>query len=427
MLLDTFIHVIDRRSIEEERIRLQGRIQRSSRMEEIGALSSGIAHNFNNILGGILGHVEMMQDSIAVSGDSTRHLVVIRKGAERARDLVRQILAFGRRREIGWRPVRMVELTRETIRLCQASLKSKIELEMTSVPSGVIVTGDAVQLQQVILNLCQNADDAMGGKGCIQVIVETGQTETKSSLMHGELASGGYLRISVVDTGIGMDAGVLDRLFEPFFTTKPDGNGLGLATVRDIVCDHRGGINVASLPGRGSRFEVWLPLSAETALLPAATRSDDGLGRGEAVMLLEPDKDRLLGDEEKLAALGYEAVGFTTAEAAIDACITRSGGFDFVVLGQLGSLAHSLEVANDLRQVLPFTPFIVATTSASGTDPGSLVAAGVSDVVRWPICLEEIAAVLSRLSSRSSRERSRRLRWSVARRSSVSAGSRCRN
>ncbi|WP_375157821.1 ATP-binding protein [Bradyrhizobium sp. RDT46] len=402
MLLDIFIHAIDRRSVEEERVRLHRRVQHASRMEKIGTFTSGIAHNFNNILGGILGHAEMMEELVGGQADKARHLSGMRKSAERGRDLISQILVFGRCREIRRVPVSIVDLIEETISLLQLSLATGVELKMTSSAGDAIVDGEAAQLQQVLMNLCRNAASAMAGTGPIQVDVELRQIASASSLSHDEIEPGDYVRISVVDAGVGMDGTVLDRLFEPFFTTKLDGNGLGLATVREIVREHGGGINVESLPGEGSRFEVWLPASVSTA--PAGPSAKERVkahipGQGEVVMVIGPDKDRLLGEEEKLAALGYEAVGFLTAEAAIQACQACPDRFDFVVVGQLGSLDYSLEVANDLHEALPATPIIVAARSSSDIDADKLLAAGISDVVRWPMLTEEIAAALSQFSN----------------------------
>jgi hypothetical protein len=200
-----------------------------------------------------------------------------------------------------------------------------------------------------------------------------------------------------------MDESVLDRLFEPFFTTRPDGNGLGLATVREIVREHGGGIDVQSRPGEGSRFEIWLPLAASTAPSPEQRSKPHAPGQGEGVMLVASDKERLLGDEEKLAALGYEAVGFATAEAALEACTATPDRFDFVVVGQLGSLVQSLEAARDLHHKLPSRPIILAARVSSEIGPDSLVAAGISDVVRWPILTEEIAIALSQFSQTEAR------------------------
>jgi signal transduction histidine kinase/CheY-like chemotaxis protein len=398
MMLDTFIHAINRRAVEEERARLLRRMQQASRMETIGTFTSGIAHNFNNILGGILGHTEMMEESMEGQDRNMRHLAAVRRSVERARDLISQILVFGRYREALRTPVSIVALARETISLLRVSLAVPVELEMRSIAGDLIVNGEAAQLQQVVMNLCHNAANAMADRGRIELVVELRQNSRASSLSHDEIGPGEYVRISVIDTGVGMDGIVLDQIFEPFFTTRPEGNGLGLATVREIVRDHGGGINVETAPGEGSRFEVWLPVGVSTAPSPRERLKMRTPGRGEVVMLVAPDKDRLLGEEEKLAALGYEAVGFVTAEVAMQACMATPDRFDFVVVGQLGSLAHCLEVASDLHRILPSTPIILAARSSSETDADNLFAAGISDVVHWPIAIEEIAAALTQLS-----------------------------
>lgn len=394
MLLDTFIHAVNRGSVEEERSRLHRRLQHARRMEKIGTFTSGIAHNFNNILGGILGHAEMMEELAAGSGGNSRHLVGIRRSAERARNLIRGILMFGSHREPRRTPVSVVELAKETISLLRASLASQIELEVKSDPSGLIVSGEAAQLQQIFMNLCQNAANAMADRGSIHVILELCASSAANSFGH----VGKYVKISILDTGVGMDATVLDRIFEPFFTTRPDGNGLGLATVREIVRDHGGEINVESALGEGSRFDVWLPAVASTILSPEKCVSVQTGGHGEVVMLVVSDRDRLLGEEEKLAALGYEAVGFATAEAAVQDCKANPNRYDCVVVSQLGTLAQTVELAAELRRALLSTPIVLAAKISSDVRPDDLLAAGISDVVGWPILTGEIAAALSQFS-----------------------------
>ncbi|MET4037873.1 signal transduction histidine kinase/CheY-like chemotaxis protein [Bradyrhizobium sp. RT4a] len=398
MALDTFIHATNRRSIEEERVRLRRRLQQSARMEVIGTFASGIAHNFNNILGGILGHTEVMEE-LARGAAIESHVGGIRRSAERARDLISQILAFGRCREIRRNPISIAELVKETIALLRVSLPSRVELVIVDCPDSVTVDGEGAQLQQVLTNLCHNAANAIAHAGRIEVVMELCKELEGISLSHDKIESGQYVRISVIDTGKGMEAAVLDRLFEPFFTTRPEGNGLGLATAREIVRDHGGGINVQSRQGEGSRFDVWLPLA--TAVQPAEPDlAAHPLGAGEVVMLVATDSDRLLGDEERLAALGYEAVGYMTAEAAREAVEVSPGRFDFVILGQLGSLTKSLELATDLHRSLPSIPIVLATRGSSEIGAETLVAAGIADVVRWPIVVEEIATALSQFSKK---------------------------
>src|ERR1700722_9812334 len=236
----------------------------------------------------------------ASDGQSAQIFDEIRRAGQRARELVDEILTFGRRRDTHRTPVCIRSLITEASRLLRASLPATVELLVSITPEPAIVLGSATQLQQVILNLCGNAAQAMGHIGCVEIEIGIVACDFRSAprLSDGDLAPGSYVRIAVKDAGCGMDDSVLERIFEPFFTTRAGGSGLGLATVRDIVHEHGGGINVRSTVGAGSCFEVWLPRIA--ALSSIAEGDDDAmlsLGRGETVLMIENDTARLPRDE----------------------------------------------------------------------------------------------------------------------------------
>jgi signal transduction histidine kinase len=289
MALDAVVNTIGREQLEQERARLEGSLQQAHRMETVGALASGIAHNFNNIVGAILGYTEMAEAQLASDSPPARNLGEIRRAGERARDLVDQILAFGRRRDVRRTPVSLKGLLAETSSLLRVSLPSRIKLVIHEVPDAAVVAGEPGQLQQVILNLCNNAAQAMDQVGCVEIETQVREITGAQSLAHDDLVPGHYVRIVVSDAGRGIDKATFERIFEPFFTTRLAGSGLGLATVREIVREHRGAINVRSAPGIGSRFEVWLPCIAP----PASTTvtgdklSDLPLGCGETVLVVD--------------------------------------------------------------------------------------------------------------------------------------------
>jgi signal transduction histidine kinase/ActR/RegA family two-component response regulator len=399
MALDTIVHGVTRQFMDRERTRLEAHLQRARRLERIGTFTSGIAHNFNNILGGILGHSEVMEERLGTDARLTRHLASIRRGAERARDLVDQILAFGRRRDARPRALNAHALITEAAALLNVSLPDDVALVIHEPAVAAIVSGEPAQLQQVILNLCNNAVQAMEGEGRVDVDMEVHDLPAARRFAHDELQPGRYACITINDTGRGMDEATLSRIFEPFFTTRSSGNGLGLATVIEIVREHNGAINVQSAPGKGSRFEVWLPCVANSEPAPELEARAVAAGRGETVLLVASDGTRLLRDEEMLAALGYEPVGFTTVAAALAACRAKPERFDVIVIGHLGSRSSSLELAAGLHAAAPHAPIVLATRSMEGIGADNLIGAGISDVVRWPIVAEEIAAALAHRSA----------------------------
>jgi signal transduction histidine kinase len=398
MALDAIVQAVERQAIETERTRLEGRLRQAHRMEKIGTLTSGIAHNFNNILGGILGHSEVMEEHASSDPRLAHNLSGIRRGAERARDLVEQILTFGRRRDTRHKPLSVGALIAETAALLEVSLPQGVSLVIRQPPMATIVLGENAQLQQVILNLCNNAAHAMQDGGVIEIKTELLELTETRSLSHDEIRAGSYVCITVTDTGRGMNDATLARIFEPFFTTRSFGNGLGLATVRVIVQEHGGTVHVQSKVSKGSRFEIWLPRAI------AEPTADSGpvelpAGKGETVMLVAHDGEFILRDEEMLAALGYEPVGFATAHAAIDACRTNRDRFDMAVVGHFGPLGRAIELAASLHAIVPRVPIVLATKVPIEIGADTLVTAGISDVVRWPIVAEEIAVALGHSSA----------------------------
>jgi signal transduction histidine kinase/CheY-like chemotaxis protein len=393
--LDMIVSAVRRQSIELDRARLETHLQQARRMETVGALASGIAHNFNNIIAAILGYVEMVEAQVAADQGALRKLLEIRRAGERARQLVEQILAFGRRRERRRRTVSLKTLIGEAQSLLTASLPQTIDLVINEIPPAAAVSAEPAQLQQVIFNLCINAAQAMDGAGRIEIdtlVVEIMQTR---SLSHDDLAPGRYARIAVSDFGRGMDDMTLERLFEPFFTTRPDGNGLGLATAAEIVREYGGTINVESTPGLGSRFEIWLPYITSNT-------SDDRLdaalplGNGESLLLVDDHREELLGAEEILAALGYEPAGFARAEDALKSCRAAPDRFDAFVIAHLAPAKAAVELAGRLHEIAPKIPIVLAAASVHDISARSLVMAGISEIVARPLVAAEIAAALTR-------------------------------
>jgi CheY-like chemotaxis protein len=215
------------------------------------------------------------------------------------------------------------------------------------------------------------------------------------ALSHGELGPGRYVCLAVTDSGGGFDDNVAQRLFEPFFTTRLAGTGLGLATVREIVRDHDGAMNVQSTPGTGSRFEAWLPATSASRRTVAGP-SMLPLGNGETVLVVEGDRERLLRDEDMLAALGYEPVGFLRPSDALAAVRDAPGRFDILLISQPSQPQNGFELARALREIALRQPLLLATASTAEISVDALAKAGISEVLRRPLSSTELAAALAR-------------------------------
>jgi signal transduction histidine kinase len=407
MVADVFTSAAQGKCLEQEREQLETKLQAARRMEVVGALTSGIAHNFNNIIGAILGYTETAQAQLRSPGPMSDHLGEIRRAGERARDLVHHILAFGRRRATRRSKVSVRALISDARSMLDATLPLHARLVVGNTPAEVFVSGEFSQLQQVIVNLCNNAAQALDAPGDIGVAVAIQELQPASTLEPGDLQPGRYVVISVTDPGRGMDEATLERIFEPFFTTRMEGNGLGLATVREIVLEHGGRVNVHSVPQVGTRFDVWLP---ERSSVTEEQHSDEspepGRGNGETILVLESDRSRLLRHEEILAALGYEPAGFTEPAAARAACLSDTVHFDAALLcAHVNGMAAALEHAAALQACSPGLPVILAIPCTRQWHAPALAEAGIAEIIHQPLSSVELASALARsLESKTSRQ-----------------------
>jgi signal transduction histidine kinase/ActR/RegA family two-component response regulator len=395
---EIFANALERKRAGDENEALQGRLRRAQRLEAIGTLAGGIAHNFNNLLGAILGYSEMALGKLAENSRPRHYVTEVRGAGLRAKGLVDQMLAFSRRTDRAQGAVAMRQVVYEAVQLLRASLPGTVLIRVQIEDSAAAVRGDATQLQQVVINLCTNAAHAMDGRGDIEVALDVVAFAQEQPLSHGALAPGRYVRLAVTDSGHGMDPATLERIFEPFFTTKPagTGTGLGLATVHGIVADHGGALNVRSRPGLGSRFEAHLAaMEAEAAAAEQAAASPPP-GQGETILLVEDDRSLMLLGEEMLAALGYEPVGFVSSRQALSAFRADPGRFDLVLTDEIMPDITGADLAAVVHRMKPETPIILVTGHGGPVDPERLRAAGIREVLRKPLLSADLAGALAR-------------------------------
>jgi PAS domain S-box-containing protein len=248
-----------------ERRQLAEQVRQAQKMEAIGTLASGITHDFNNALSAIIGHAELARMQAGVRGSVVEHLDAVLDAAQRATELVRQILAFSRPQELDRRPIELRSAVEEALRLLRATIPATIEFETAFAPAETTVLADATQVHQIVMNLCTNAAHAMRDRpGRLTVALEPLRVDAGLAATLRGLRPGAYVRLTVSDQGHGMDEATLGRIFEPFFTTKEpgEGTGLGLAVVHGIMQSHEGAVAVESRPGEGTTFRLYFPARA---------------------------------------------------------------------------------------------------------------------------------------------------------------------
>ena len=365
------------RAMEEALRTSEERLRHAQRMEAIGRLAGGIAHSFNNLLAAIAFQCELLCDRLEEGDDRRLHVTEIQKAEERAADLARQLLAFGRKQTLQPRVIRLNELIQEMEPMLRRLIGEDVRLETRLDPAAGAVHVDLGQLEQVILNLIVNARDAMPAGGSVEIAtasveIAAGVTQddgmsndgTRSGGTPGTvLPPGPYVQLAITDSGTGIDPEVRERVFEPFFTTKErgKGTGLGLATVHGIVHQSGGVIRVDSEPGEGARFTILLPQAAEApeSLHPLPLRSTRRSRRGSEVVLLVEDEDNIREPAiEILEGRGYKVLAARDAAQALALAEGHPGPIhilvtDVVMPGQSGNqLAQQLSSLRPELRVL---------------------------------------------------------------------------
>ncbi|WP_222948289.1 hybrid sensor histidine kinase/response regulator [Thauera sedimentorum] len=387
---------------QEDSARLEAQLRQAQKMEAIGHLAGGIAHDFNNILTSINGYLALAGERQTELGDARlgRYLEQAGLAAGRARDLIRQMLAFSRGQRATLRPLSLSALVAELGRFLGPTLPSSIGFEVDPGADPACVLADPVQLEQVVMNLCINARDALGGRGAIRVAVERLPVVDAVCASCRAALSGEFVAVTVSDDGPGVDPAAVERIFEPFFSTKEvgKGSGMGLAMVHGIVHEHRGHVLLDSVPGEGSRFRVLLPALPGEAAGCEGTRSAAPARGGEQLsgrVLLADDEEMVLAFlRELFEGWGLQVSAEADGAAAARRFAERPDGFDLVVTDQTMPRMTGLELAQAVHRLRPGLPVVLITGYADGIDADRLGQSGVS-VMNKPV---DPAALYARLA-----------------------------
>jgi PAS domain S-box-containing protein len=347
-----------------QRLALEKQVRQAQKFEAIGQLAGGIAHDFNNMIGAILGWAELGMDETDAATRLHRHFDKVRHQAIRAAALTRQLLAFARRQILEPRDIDLNLDITETLSLLEKVIASNIEIRIKLTPGLPVIRADPTQIEQVIMNLCINARDAMPQGG--RLIIETGEfTFDEQYLSAQEHAKpGAYAMLAVTDSGIGMDAATLDRIFEPFFTTKETGKGtgLGLATVYGIVQQHGGFIQVYSEVGIGTTFRIYLPLAAGSGKALLQTEDPEPVRGGSEVILVAEDHAGLRELAcESLGALGYAMLTARDGEEAISEFAKHRDQIDLLLFDVVLPKINGPNAYAQISKLKPGVPVIFVT------------------------------------------------------------------
>jgi PAS domain S-box-containing protein len=385
----------DRERAEAERAALAERLRQSEKIEALGTLAGGVAHDFNNVLAAILGHAEALAEDLPPGSVGRDDAEQIAAAARRARGVVQQILAFARRRPPEAAPVDVARSVHEELALVRAATPANVEIVVRADDGAGAVQADPTQLHQVLLNLCANARDAMAARGGV-LEISVARAEVPSRDAPVGLASGSYVVLAVRDTGPGMDAATRARAFEPYFTTKPPGagSGLGLSVVHGVAAGLGGAVRLDSAPGEGPRIEVWLPRLPVPAPTPAPRAAAPSGGR-RRVLLVDDDPPVARALARMLAALGHDVTVEETAEAALDRFRADPAAFDVVVTDQTLPRMGGDELTVALLAIRPALPVLVCTGYSARLDDAAARRLGARALLPKPIDLHQLGEAIA--------------------------------
>lgn len=374
---------------------LESRLRQSQKMEAIGTLAGGIAHDFNNILAAIIGFTEMTKGRLQ-QRELQHYLEQVLKASDRARNLVGQILAFSRQVDKEIKPVDISLLVKEALKLLRATLPSTIEIRPRMTRELGAVLADPTQLHQVIMNLCTNAAHAMRERGgVLEVGLTMVEVTLETTLVHQGLRPGLYVKLTVTDTGTGIEPRIIDRIFDPFFSTKGrgEGTGLGLSVVYGIVKEYGGTVTVQSEPGTGSTFSVYLPQIEHGEKSPEET-FDNIPGGNERVFFVDDEDILAEMGREMLAGLGYEVVAATSGTEALELFRTQPDRFDLVITDMTMPGITGKDLARELLQIRPDLPIILCTGFSEIISEEEAKALGIKEFLMKPLSLRAIATAM---------------------------------
>ncbi len=354
--------ITEQKQAEQQQHKLEGQLRQAQKMEALGTLAGGTAHEFNNMLGIILGYSELIQTDLGESHPSQSDLDEILKAGQRAKEIIQQILTFSRLQRQPRELLELNDVIRGATRQLRAALPATIRLEEDLGDAPLRILGNAAQIHQVLMNICTNARQALNkAGGVIRLTQRTLKLEKEAAQIHPNLRGGTYAHLSIADDGTGMDTATLARIFEPFFTTKGQGqgNGLGLAVVHGIVQAHDGVVFAQSQPGRGTTFHLYFPAAQEETRTKDKMESKPNPKNGQHILLVDDEPALTQVTAKFLQRAGFRTTGVHSAREALSAFERQPEQFDLVITDLTMPEMSGAALARNLHDRRPSLPVII--------------------------------------------------------------------
>lgn len=398
--------ITERKNTEKEKKNLESQLQQSQKMEAIGTLAGGIAHDFNNILSAIMGNIEISLTGLDRETKLAIRLRRVLEACERAKDLVLQILMFSRQDEQIQKPVYMNYIVKEVLKLIRASLPATIKIQQNITDEKKIVLSDPTHIHQVVMNLCSNAADAMKeGGGVLGVNLDSVEINAETARKYHKLIPGEYIRLTVTDTGYGMEPDVMKRIFDPFYTTKEHGKGtgMGLALVHGIVSKIGGAVHVMSEPAKGSIFQVFFPKAREELI--ADGENEDDIPKGdEHILFVDDEKNIVEMAQEMFSSMGYKVISTMNSLEALSIFKKQPERFDLIISDQTMPDLTGINLAKAILEIRSDIPIIICTGFSDLIDPEMVKSIGIREYVLKPYSKTSIARLIRKVLGQSGKQ-----------------------
>jgi PAS domain S-box-containing protein len=372
--------------------KLEEQIRQSQKMESIGTLAGGIAHDFNNILGIILGNTELALDDVPEWNPARQNLEEVRTAVLRAKNVIRQLLSFARKTKLEKKPINIVSIVKESLKLLRSSIPASIDIHQ-NIPEDIdTIMADPTQINQILINLCTNAEHAMPDGGVIVITLKNIEVDEMTAAKHPELNPGRYVNLIVSDTGHGIPKEKIDRIFDPYFTTKEvdKGTGMGLAVVHGIVNGHNGLITVESEPGKGTIFSIFFPIIEKKAVVE--TDTDEKLPAGDERVLFIDDEESIVKlTRQRLERLGYKVEATTNPVEALALFNSQPDQFDLIITDLTMPKMTGGKLVGEILNLRPNIPIILCTGFSEKIDEKAAKAIGAADYIEKPLDKRDFA------------------------------------